>query len=123
MNRSKRLLQIKPEQPVDRLDPWEIRHNNAVTCPTPNEAILISMIQSVALYVRHAEMSEGLDVGQWRDYALGDGVGTMIEGIRTLLNGDISRLDGGTLDAVLTSLAERVGYDLDLSKWVGSDGV
>ena len=110
MNRSKRLLQIKPEQPVTSLDPWEVRHNNAVTCPTPTEAILISMIQSVALYIRQ---QESVIDEPWFDYVLGVGIGEIIGGIRVLLNGDIGRLDGGTLDSVLWDLAARSSFDLD----------
>lgn len=111
MNRSKRLLTVKPDMPIDTLYAWEIRHNQAVTCPTPNEAILISMIQSVDLYIRQAEVDADLP---WYDYVLGVGIGEIIGGIRTLLNGDIGRLDGGTLDSVLCSLAERASFDLDV---------
>jgi hypothetical protein len=114
MNRSKRLLTIKPDMPIDTLQAWENRHNQAVTCPTPGEAVIIAMIQAVALYIRQQE--EGTDDLPWYDYVLSVGVGEMIGGIRTLLNGDLGRLDGGTLDAVLWSLAERASFDLDLMR-------
>lgn len=43
------------------------------------------------------------------DYVLAAGIVDIAKGIRTLLNGEIGRLDGGTLDGYLVGVLKRCG--------------
>lgn len=98
------------------------RHNAAIIRPLDNEAPIVSLIFAIEGYVSQAEDWNGCEEGEWRDYVLGAGVGTMLDGFRVLLNGDLGRLDGGTLDAWVCDIAARIGYDTDTSEWVGDLG-
>jgi hypothetical protein len=49
------------------------------------------------------------------DYVLGDAWFQIVDGIRTLLNGDLGGLDGGLCDALLVALLEGEGFDVDTS--------
>ena len=86
-----------------------------------NEEPIVSILLAIDGYIGQAEDSNGVEEGEWRDYILGgQGIGQMIDAARTLLNGDLGRLDAGTCDAYLCDLAERIGYDLDMGEMSGS---
>jgi hypothetical protein len=99
---------------------WMGRHNAAVIRPIDNEAPIVSILFAIDNYIGQAEDWNGVEEGEWRDYILGgQGIGQMIDAARTLLNGDLGRLDAGTCDAYLCDLAERIGYDLDVMEMSG----
>jgi hypothetical protein len=47
------------------------------------------------------------------DGILGEAWADMLKGCRTLLNGDLGGLDGGTLDSILCKMAEANGYEVN----------
>ena len=83
---------------------WKARHMLAKLEPTPTEASLISLMAAIEA-----------TVSRWaNDYVLRDGIADLIVGTRQLLNGEWGdRLDMGTVDADLISLAARMDYCLD----------
>jgi hypothetical protein len=97
---------------------WKTRHDTAWRVPNRTETPIVNMIRAVDAYITWQEVQYGTP---WRDWVLGPGVGDLLEGIRTLLNGDLGRLDGGTLDAMLVDLAIRTGYDLNTQRMVGDE--
>lgn len=99
---------------------WIARHVNALVSPTPMEEPMVDLMTGLLKYVTQYEVMYGSD---GMDYVLGAGVGQVIDGLRVLLNGDLGRLDAGTLDEVLLGLAERAGWDADRSEWVGHTGL
>ena len=91
---------------------WAKRNFTAAAFPSlPQEEAIVALCDGVKWYL------DTLD-GE-SDYVLGAGVGQIIEGIRVLLNGDIGRLDAGTVDAWLCDAALAAGWDLDAGKFVG----
>jgi hypothetical protein len=111
-------LLVRSTRPADQA--WRERHNAAILRPIDNEAPIVSIMFALDHYISQAEDWNGVEEGGWRDYILGgQGIGPMIDATRTLLNGDLGRLDGGTLDAHLCALADRIGYDLDTLEMSG----
>ena len=49
------------------------------------------------------------------DYVLGDAWFQIVDGIRTLLNGELGALDGGLCDRLLVALLEGEGFDVQNS--------
>jgi hypothetical protein len=88
---------------------WARGNFTAATFPsTEHEQAIVTLCDGLCRYI-HAQPD--------MDYVLGEGLAQIIEGIRVLLNGDLGRLDGGTVDAWLCYAAEEIGWDLDLSEW------
>lgn len=85
---------------------WKHRHNTALVFPEGAERPIVHLLQAwndyAIEYKRHYDGTIGEDgvLGPaWQD------IGTSI---RTMLNGELKRLDGGTLDAyILDTLAEN----------------
>jgi len=87
-----------PDQP-DRDGAWKF------------EAALVPLIVGAARYAdAHAERYESV-IGD--DGVLGPNFRDILIGIRGLLNGQLGRLDGGTLDHMLCTLADAAGVNLD----------
>lgn len=100
---------------------WASRHNDAVMQHRWRkngrlqlkdshraEHAILSLVDGIEAYA--ATMSEP-------DGVLTPALMEMVSGFRTLLNGDLGRLDGGTLDGWAWALAERLGWDLDIEDW------
>jgi hypothetical protein len=78
------------------------------------------IIEGLATYADgyHAEYGpEGEDQSDGHilanDGVLGDAWAEVLKGCRTLLNGDLGGLDGGTLDSILCKMAEANGYEVN----------
>jgi hypothetical protein len=94
---------------------WQMRHRVALQSPKGPEIPIVEMMRAVNGYISHAE-SDGIGYGKWRDYILGPALGKILAAFRDLLNGDLGRLDGASLDAWATAAANRIGYDLDAGR-------
>jgi hypothetical protein len=102
--------------PGDRVNrQWVERHLSALEHPTPQEAAIIEMARGIDSYISVWYGVSG------RDYVLGESLAQMIEGWRGLLNGDLGRLDAGTLDAWACRAASRIGWDLDSGTWAAPE--
>ena len=87
------------------------RHLNAVVNPTFPGEILIVVLAAVIQYCEDHTSQYGALIGD--DYVLGPGVTDILQGVRTLLNGSLGRLDGGLLDGLLLGIAEHYGIEVD----------
>ena len=88
---------------------WGKRHAAAMVAPTGFEVPIVSLIRALASYAdAHLERYES-PVGN--DGVLGKEWLAIMQATRGLLNGELGRLDGGTLDGLLFELARHVGFD------------
>jgi len=102
-----RLLAI----PVYRGDntQWIGRHVAAVQDPRLHERPIVSLIEAWLMYAdSHQERFEST-IGD--DQFLGPEWAKIGASLRELLNGDLGRLDGGTLDGVLYDTLKAEGFD------------
>ncbi len=92
---------------------WGMRHHDAFVVPhTALELGLTQMLRGVARYADAYQKRFDSPVGT--DYVLGDeGVLPVLVAIHRLLDGELDRLDGGTLSSLLISLAQNMGFPND----------
>lgn len=91
---------------------WEILHNAALQTPSVKEVGVVQLLQSWETYANNHRARFETSIGDdavlaryWSD------IGSAIIG---LLNGDIGRLDGGTVDKYVRELARENGVKGDL---------
>lgn len=91
---------------------WKERHMAAVNNPTRSLGGGVVMgLKAWVLYAeQHAQRFES-DIGQ--DYVLGPAWAQWGLSLRTLLNGELGGLDGGTLDHIIYQNLKEQGYDPD----------
>jgi hypothetical protein len=78
---------------------WASRHMAAIRCPLVNEAPILGMLRMLADYAdAHCRRYEAPIA---HDGMLGAAWLDMLRGARVLLNGELGRLDAGTLDATV----------------------
>lgn len=89
---------------------WGDRHVRAWQAPCGPERPIRSLIVGLAQYAdTHRDRFES-DISE--DYLLGrDYWLSMWKGARGLLNGELGRLDGGTLDGLLIDILEAAGFE------------
>lgn len=82
---------------------WTARHRDALEHPFPEEAPMVSLLETInELTRKHAT-----------DSVLKVGVAHLILGTIRLLVGPLGRLDPGALDTQLRIYANRIGLDVD----------
>lgn len=101
---------------------WAVAHNNAVMDyvaarmqPAPKhdfEQAILRLADAVAWYV-NAYLRDNESPF---DYVLGPYLGRVLGSIIGLLNGDVGRLDAGTVDSWCRDVAERIGWDMDIEE-------
>jgi hypothetical protein len=88
---------------------WGRRHCSAWSDPRGPEMPIRLMFQVLAGYAdAHAIRFESPLA---EDGILGQAWLDMLRGLRTLLNGDLGRFDGGTLDALAHAIADAAGFE------------
>lgn len=91
----------------DKYD-WRARHRVAMANPNDLERPYVAVVDAI----------EDLSNQIGCDNVLSPGIAELIEGVRTLLNGDLgNRLDKGTIDGLLHRAAFRIGYCMDHSEF------
>jgi hypothetical protein len=91
---------------------WAQAHTMAIGCPRDGyEKALVEMLSGWLRYADAVQDTWGAGVG--KDYVLGPCWAQIGAGLRGLLNGDIGRMDGGTLDGLLCRTLEAEGFDPD----------
>lgn len=95
------------EKPEDKFNFWRIRHNQAVRHPEGFEFAICYLLEGLEAYSKTHKQRYGSDVGH--DGVLADGIADIAKGIRTLLNGELGRLDAGTLDGYLVRVLVDCG--------------
>ena len=108
-------LKANPKLPGD----WKERHNHAVTMEHLNhqtsharfESALVRMLEAWARYADDHRARYESPIGDdgvlsqyWRDIGLG---------LRGLLNGELGRLDGGTLDGFILDTMRAEGVETE----------
>jgi hypothetical protein len=103
-----------PRKSSDLTD-WRARHNTAVTLPITRistlESSLVYMLRGWYDYARQHEQRFESKIGD--DGFLGPAWEEMGDNLRTLLNGDIGRLDGGTVDGFILNTMRENGVDTE----------
>jgi len=90
-------------------DAWVARHNRAVQYPRGVEE---GIVNSVAGWMSYAEIHKArYEQGIGEDYFLGHEWEKIGMSLLVLLNGDLGRLDGGTLDAAIRNALRAEGFD------------
>lgn len=97
---------------------WKARHADALRLPrTPQEREMVSVLDTLG---RLGRLHEGLSARYEDDYVLGESIAYTRNAVvnlanagRALLNGELGRLDGASLDTALRSAIEGVGVDPD----------
>lgn len=91
---------------------WALRHLDAVNNPGRGEAPILGMLCMLAAYAdTHCRRYEAPIA---HDSMLGAAWLDMLRGVRALLNGELGRLDGGTLDATILAMHEAAGFEGEL---------
>lgn len=90
---------------------WQDRHQAALRSPHMSEYGIVHLI---AGWARYADVHrDRFESGIGEDGFLGPAWAAMGANIRTLLNGELGRLDGGTLDSFLCDTLVAEGFDPD----------
>ena len=87
---------------------WIIRHSQALDNPTGIEIPTVRIFQYLGDAIEAHKEQYGMNIAD--DYILGAAWLEIAKQVRVLLNGELGRLDGGTLDRAITSLAETAGF-------------
>lgn len=87
---------------------WESRHYAAMMNPTDQESMVLSLIQTATTIAE--TYPDDRIMREAAKYAL--------FAARVLLDGDLGRLDGGTLDSAIRDLADVINLDLDTEEWM-----
>lgn len=92
-----------------RKDQWGKRHALAWRAPNAIEEPIVNLYTALAQYAdRHHARYES-PIGE--DGVLGVEWLTIAKALRGLLNGELGRLDGGTLDSLIYALVESAGFE------------
>lgn len=103
---------IKPRTP-DTVG-WSRRHLDAVRNPRPGiEAPIVQMLKGWIEYADHFNSRNDTKFLA-DDYFLGPLWRDMGKALRGLLNGELGRLDAGTIDGIICHNLKEQGYDPDM---------
>lgn len=93
---------------------WVDRHNNAVAASRPDheEHGLLLMLRGLAAYADAYQARYESPIG--KDYVIGEAWENSLRAFRTLLNGELGRLDGRTLDKAACELYRACGFEEEL---------
>jgi hypothetical protein len=95
--------------PEGNVNGWQERHRDAVSLPYGCERPIVMLVNGWTEYAN--QHSKRYETGIGQDYVLGkewQSVGLALLG---LLNGELGRLDGGTLDGFIRDTLEAEGFD------------
>jgi hypothetical protein len=103
-------LFAKPRCPNE--NGWADRHLMAVTLPNSDyEKAVVEMLSGWLRYADAVQSAWDSSIGN--DYVLGPNWAQIGAGLRGLLNGELGRIDAGTLDSILCRTLETQGFDPD----------
>ena len=88
---------------------WWARHVQGMWKPTGPERPVIHMIEAWLDYADYHETAYESNIGA--DYVLGEAWQRMGRNLRSMLDGELGRLDGGTLDSVICDALRHSGVE------------
>jgi hypothetical protein len=89
-------------------DGWKLRHRDALLSPRGFETAIVFGLQGWISYAVCYERRYQSGIGT--DSVLGPAWFSWGESLRTLLNGEVGRLDAGTVDAIITHNMTLFGW-------------
>lgn len=89
---------------------WDKRHNEALVNPKGFEIGIVGLLVGLEEYIEQHQTR--YDSALIDDYVLNKGLVKIIEGLRVFLNGEIGRLDAGTLDKVFVEILMACGQEV-----------
>ena len=92
-------------------DEWARRHLRAWLTPDSAERALRDLIVGLGRYGVEHQLAHSQQIGE--DGYLGPVFETMARSLLALLNGDIRRFDGGTLDGLIRDIGRENGFDAE----------
>lgn len=91
------------------------RHHAAMTNPRPGfEKALVTLAQGLELYAAAHQARYTSPIGD--DGVLGDEWATIARAVIGLLNGEAGRIDCGTFESMIRTIAAANGFDRDLTE-------
>jgi hypothetical protein len=90
---------------------WSRRHDRAFNEPKGQEKGIVYLMVGWATYADEYYEAFGSAIGD--DYVLGKAWEEIGSALLEMLNGDLGRLDGGTLDGKIRDILEHEGSDPD----------
>lgn len=90
---------------------WKERHISAMTAPHGVERPIVEMLNGWSRYAVAYRQRYESEIGT--DSVLGHAWLNVAKGIHEMLNGEIGRLDAGTLDSVIRAELQVCGFDPD----------
>lgn len=91
---------------------WKERHRDAVQ--RPKAGYEFALVEMLSGWLRYADAVQNRwESGIGQDGVLGSEWAAIGSGLRGLLNGELGRLDGGTVDALLVNALQEEGFDPD----------
>lgn len=88
---------------------WITRHAQAWDAPRGMEVPIVGLIKSWLDYGQRHRAQYAASIGD--DYVLGPEWAQIGMALLTLLNGDLGRLDGGSLDGIIRDAMLAQGFD------------
>ncbi len=90
---------------------WALRHNDAIRRPKGTELGVMKILRGWEDYAERHLFRFGSVIGQ--DGFLGKHWESIGDALRGLLNGDLGRLDGGTMDSAIVTIMTKNGIDTE----------
>ena len=90
---------------------WRTRHVSAIVAPVKAERPIVHMLKAWLEYADTHEAAYETRIGD--DYVLGPQWAAIGGAMLALLNGDLGRLDGGTLDGIIRDTLSAEGFNPD----------
>ena len=109
-NAHRETLNCLPTYAAKTAHGWGTAHLRAIAAPkAAMEQALVEMLSGWLRYADAVGASWDSDIGS--DQVLGPCWAQIGAGLRGLLNGDLGRLDGGTLDAMICGALQKERFD------------
>ena len=88
---------------------WQGRHADAIMNPGTHEAGIVNLLRGWLQYAdRHSIRYES---GIGEDFVLGDDWKNIGQSLLGLLNGELGRLDGGSMDSLIRNTLKAEGFN------------